>query len=346
MLGSNEIRTCRPGLALLVATVAGLCAASSPAQTTTVAPPAIIELPQRLAGPPVESVPLPSAEPFARLGETPLTDPPLLPTPRYGANAYRADDYADWTPQLLPDGLIYRSYLAGVKESRLATNFDYLDDFGWIWDITLGGRVGLFRFGSSDPVRPEGFQIDVEGSGQPRLNLEHDEDLIAADFRAGLPVTYGIGPWQTKLAYYHLSSHLGDEYMLANPGFRRVNYARDALVLGQSYYVTPDLRLYGEFDWAFYSDISEPWAFQFGVDYSPLAFNGARGAPFIALNGHLRQELNFSGNFVAQAGWQWRGLGRGRLLRIGAQYYNGLSNQYQLYNFFENKLGVGVWYDY
>lgn len=346
MMGPNGIRTCRLGRAISIATIVCACAADARAQTTTTVPPvnigpAIVELPQRMAGPPIEAPPPASYEPFTRLGET-----PLLPAPMYGANAYRPDTYVDWTPQLLPNGLIYRSYLAGQKESRMASEFGYQDNFGWIWDITLGGRVGLFRYGTSDEVRPQGFQIDMEGSGQPRLNLEHNEDLIAADFRAGLPVTYGIGPWQTKFAYYHLSSHLGDEYMLANTGFRRVNYSRDALVLGQSYYATPDLRLYAEVEWAFYCDVSEPWAFQFGVDYSPLVFNGARGSPFVALNGQLRQELNYSGNFVAQAGWQWRGLGRGQLLRMGAQYYNGLSNQYQLYNFFENRVGLGIWYDY
>ncbi len=256
------------------------------------------------------------------------------------------DTPADWTPQFLPAGLIYRAYLAGSKESRMATIFENQKNFGWIWDITLGGRVALFRFGTSDPVRPEGFEIDLEGSGQPRLNLSDEEDLIAADFRAGLPITYGIGRWQSKFGYYHLSSHLGDEYMLKNPGFRRVNYSRDCFVIGQSYYVTDDLRLYGEVGWAFYSDVSEPWELQFGIDYSPLMPIGWRGAPFAAVNGHLRQELNFSGNFVAQAGWQWRGGSNGQLLRIGVQYYNGLSNQYQLYNFFENKIGFGIWYDY
>ena len=100
----------------------------------------------------------------------------------------------------------------------MATIFENQKNFGWIWDITLGGRVALFRFGTSDPVRPEGFEIDLEGSGQPRLNLSDEEDLIAADFRAGLPITYGIGRWQSKFAYYHLSSHLGDEYMLKNRG--------------------------------------------------------------------------------------------------------------------------------
>ena len=259
---------------------------------------------------------------------------------------YRTDSYNDWSAQLLPEGLIYRSYLAGSKESRLASIIEYQDNFGMIWDITLGGRVGIFRFGSTDGVRPEGFQIDIEGSGQPRLDMNNNYDLVAADFRAGLPITYGIGPWSTKFAYYHLSSHIGDEYLLANPGFQRINFSRDALVLGQSYYLTDDVRLYGEAGWAFYSDVSQPWEFQFGIDYSPLCAPGLRGAPFAAFNAHLREELDFGGNLVAQAGWQWRGGDGGQLFRLGFQSYNGKSNQFELYDQFENKFGFGMWYDY
>ena len=258
---------------------------------------------------------------------------------------YDPDVMLDWTPQFLPAGLIYRSYLAGVKESRMATVFDSDYKNGWMWDITLGARVGLFRFGSTNPIRPEGFQIDLEGSAQPRLALEQNEDLQAVDFRAGLPITYGIGRWATKFAVYHLSAHAGDEYMVANPGFQRINYVRDEFVLGQSYYITDDLRLYGEVGWAFNADIAKPWEFQFGADYSPLA-HSKRGSPFAAINGYIRQEQNYSGNLVVQAGWQWRPWNDGKLLRAGVQYYNGKSNQFEFYDRFENKVGVGIWYDF
>jgi hypothetical protein len=365
--GQGCRRTRKP-LAIVIAALSVCAYVAVPAMSQTVAPPTgaaataapSVSLPGAApsyalgAGKTVEELPQRLSTSFGGvppLGQMPpappkVDDPTLLPAPQFGPNAYRYDDYQDWTAQLLPTGLIYRSYLAGVKEPRLGFTFDNIENFGWVWDITLGGRVGLFRYGPEDPVRPQGFEIDVEGAGMPRLNMEHDQDLIAADFRAGLPITYGIGNWQTKFAYYHLSSHLGDEYMIQNPTFRRVNYSRDCLVLGESYYVTPNLRVYAEAGWAFYSDVGEPWEFQGGVEYSPLVFNGLRGSPFAAFNAQSRQEQNFSGNIVAQAGWQWRGKGRGQLFRVGVQYYNGESNQFQLYDQFENKFGLGMWYDY
>jgi hypothetical protein len=252
-----------------------------------------------------------------------------------------------WTDQWLPEGLIYRSYLAGDREPRLRSFMFNKPGYGWLWDITLGGRVALYRYGTTNTYNPEGFQIDMEGAALPRLDFEHDMNMVSTDFRAGLPITYGIGQWKYKTGYYHLSSHLGDEQMLSFPGLdQRYNYARDCLMLGVSYYATPEWRLYVEADWAFYADVAQEWEFQFGTEYSPAAPTGSHGAPFFAMHGHLREEINFSGNLVVQTGWAWRNGPGAKLFRLGLEYFNGLSDQYQFWNQFEEKLGFGIWYDY
>lgn len=257
-----------------------------------------------------------------------------------------SDEPWDW--QILPTGIVYKSYLASQKDSRFATQFNHIPerDDHTFWEPTLGARVGLLRFGDQNPVLPQGFQIDAEGSAQTRLNLSDDVDVTSVDFRGGLPLTYGYGPWRLKFGYYHLSSHLGDEFLLKNPNYPRLNFARDVLILGGAYHLTDDLRIYAEIGWAFYTDVSEPWEVQFGIDYAPTAPTGIRGAPFFAINGHLRQELDFSGNFTVQAGWAWRSAQNGSLLRMGGQYFNGASWQYSFYNHFEQQLGLGVWYDF
>ncbi|GAB6166061.1 hypothetical protein JCM19992_20610 [Thermostilla marina] len=255
----------------------------------------------------------------------------------------REDSY-HW--QVLPDGLIYRSYLAGVKESRFASQWMHERDWGWMWDIALGGRVGIFRYGTGDSFRPEGFQVDIEGAGLPRLDMEHENDVISADFRFGIPITFGTRQWQTKFAYYHLSSHLGDEFLLRFPGTRRLNYSRDVLVLGESWYPIDELRLYAEMGWAFSSDGgSKPWEFQFGVEYTPAVPGDAIGAPFVAVGSHLREEVDFGGNLVVQTGWMWLAPA-GHMFRMGMQYFVGQSEQFEFYDQYEEKLGLALWYDY
>lgn len=252
----------------------------------------------------------------------------------------------EWCWQILPSGIIYSSYLAGTKESRFSLHLFHADHDGWLFDGTLGARVGLLRFGDRNPYRPEGFQIDAEGSGQVRLDIPEERDVRAVDFRAGVPLTYGVGPHRWKFGYYHLSSHVGDEFLLKNPGFTRMNYSRDVLVLGYAYYLTDMLRIYGEAGWAFYSDVCKEWEFQFGLDYSPAGPTGIYGAPFWAVNGHLRQEIDFSGVFTAQVGWAWKSDFSTAMLRTGLHYLNGQSNQLSFYNTHEHQIGWGLWYDF
>ncbi|MBX7166875.1 MAG: DUF1207 domain-containing protein [Pirellulales bacterium] len=270
-------------------------------------------------------------------------EPQLAPATHYFEPAAAEEP---WTSQVLPVGLIYRSYLAGTKEPRLAVQWFHEKDYGPYWDVTLGGRAGLWRYGTTDPAHPEGVQLDIEGAAFPRLDLDEERDLVAADFRGGFPLTYGRGPWQFKLAYYHLSAHLGDEFLLKNPGYTRINYSRDVVVYGTAFRPNNNWRFYGEAGWSFYEDVAEQWEFQFGAEYSPGQPSGLRGAPFMATNVHLHEEINYSGRFTFQAGWQWRGDGPGHLLRLGLHYLNGMSPQYELLGQNEEQIGAGLWFDF
>jgi len=283
---------------------------------------------------------------YHELSAGPAYDVIRPPTPATRAAAPPADD-CPWTRQWMPDGLIYRSYLAGVKEPRMASVWSREDDFGPVWDVALGGRLGLFRCGTTGAARPEGWQVDFEGAVFPRLDpVGESNPLIAVDFRAGFPLTYGCEPWHFKLAYYHISAHLGDEFLLVHPDLERINYTRDGVALGAGYYWTDALRLYSEAGCALgYMGGAKPWEFQFGADFSP-PHTTMRGSPFAAVNGHLREEVNFGGNLVVQLGWQWRQGASGRVSRLGLQYYNGMNEQYQFFDDYENKLGFGLWLDY
>ncbi len=162
----------------------------------------------------------------------PLWDSICKP-PSQGQNALAYGPNADlpWSWHALPTGLMYRSYLAGVKEPRLGTMWmsdsrigphhdTRLDtgEVGTVWDSNLGGRVGILRYGTPNGYRPEGFQVDLAGSAQPRLNpYGSSTPLLACDYIVSLPVTYARGAWQFKTGYNHLSSHMGDELLVNNP---------------------------------------------------------------------------------------------------------------------------------
>ncbi len=254
-----------------------------------------------------------------------------------------------WTWSILPEGLLYSPELANLREPRLGSQLVHERTHGWYWDASVGARVGLLRYGDDCDAlwpKPQGWQLEIEGGAFPRLDLEHNEDITSVDFRGGLLATTRQGPMEVKFGFYHISSHIGDEYTIRNPTFQRLNYVREALVLGMAVYLNPSLRLYYDAGWSFQEDGgAQPWEFQVGADFCSPEPTGPGGAPFFAVNGHLRQENNFGGNVSVQTGWQWRGR-NGHLLRVGMQYFNGMSEQCQFYNVFEEQIGGGLWYDF
>jgi hypothetical protein len=252
-------------------------------------------------------------------------------------------DTGEWHWDALPQGLIYRSYLAGLKEPRMYLAIVGVVDQAWFVDMTVGGRVGLVRYGNGSEVNPEGFQFDFETATMGRLDVREDVDLSSADLRVGGLLSHRIGDARLKLGYYHLSSHVGDEYLIAHPDFERINYSREALVVGVEYFITSAVMPYAEVEWGMRVDGgSEPWKFQLGVDVSP-AYGG--WAPFFAVNGHLRQEVDFSGNFVMQTGIQYR-RAWGQRIRAGGQYVSGKDAQFSFFENSETNAGFALWYDF
>jgi hypothetical protein len=343
---------------------AALPTASTNPYPTTVGEPVVTQWPTQFAPPPMAAVPVnPNAAPTSASWIVPGDPAAAACDPNIGyvdANVYCGDapfpgeGYMagvddPWTWQPLPLGIIYRSYWAGVHEPRMGIQLIRMTNTGEsFWDPTVGARVGLLRYGNTDALHPQGWQLDVEGAALPRLTLDNVRDLEAVDFRGGVPLTYGVDNWQFKLAYYHLSSHLGDEYAINHPGSldERINYVRDSAVFGASYYAVPELRLYAEAGYAINATGgAEPWEFQFGTEWSKAGPTDARGTPFLALNGYLREELNFGGDFTAEAGWLWRNQ-IGQTLRLGAFYFNGKSSQFQTFDKFEEQIGAGLWYDF
>jgi hypothetical protein len=254
---------------------------------------------------------------------------------------------AYWQWRLLPEGVVWQSYWASAHESRIA-GIPFADQHGTAYlDVALGGRASLVRYGTAGPGRPLGAELQIEGAAFPRLNLDENWDLEATDFRFGLPLVYGRERWEAKFSYYHLSSHMGDELAIREMALaERINYSRDALVAALAFYPLPAWRWYAEAGWSFHYDGgAEPWELQFGVDVAKPGPTGWSGEPFFAINGHLREEYDFGGHVVFQAGWLWRGDST-RTTRVGFHYLNGKTNQLEFFDYFEEQIGGGVWYDF
>ena len=252
-----------------------------------------------------------------------------------------------WTWQLFPDGLMYKSYIAGEKEPRISNSILLQSGGRTLWDTTLGWRVGLIRFGTSRAIQPEGFQLDVEGGTFFRALPGGGNDLQSMDLRIGIPLTWREGPFQAKVSAYHIESHVGDDFLLKNPGYIPNGYSRTALVAGLGYFVLDSLRLYSEVGWSVSgSGGDRPWEWQSGLEWSSPDPTGLRGSPYFAANVSLREATHGSGSVNVMAGWQWRRSQSDHYFRAGLQYFNGKNNQYSFLQDTQQLFGFGVRYDY
>ena len=107
----------------------------------------------------------------------------------------------------------------------------------------MAGAWGYCATATAPVSVPKDYQADVEGAAYIRQDLTQNSDVDGYDFRIGFPVTYGWDRWLFKVAWYHTSSHLGDEFELKHPTIPRINYSRNAIVWGLSYYLTDDIRV-------------------------------------------------------------------------------------------------------
>ncbi len=249
--------------------------------------------------------------------------------------------------QMLPDGLLWRSYLAAPHEPRISTVLFRTSDQNNYWDATLGGRVGLVRYGTLGALQPRGWQWDVEGAVMTRLDLGHAEDVVSMDYRFGTEITRSEGPWAMKFGYFHISSHVGDEFLERNPSFTRLNYVTESFIFGVSRMLSDAVRLYGETAYAYHiAGGADRYQFQMGAEYSPRATYSKRGAPFAAINMDVREAVDFDPAVNFQAGWQWKGGLSGQSLRLGIELYDGHSTQFQFFDETQRHIGVGAWFDY
>lgn len=300
---------------------------------------------------PETSVPktrLPSWDDQQVTSASPLISSHEFSAPQFSASQLASSACCRPVHEVLPAGLLYRSYIASPHEPRMSSTLLYdVSAKAFRWDSTLGGRFGVYRRNAPPNLNLDAWQIDVEGAVMVRLDPEEKMDLESSDYRFGLIWTGRRDNIGFKAGYYHISSHVGDEFLIKNPTFERINYVRESLIVGTFLQATPEVKVYIE---AAYGVVatggSKPFHLQYGAEYVRLASRPNRPAPFAAFNFLHRQEMDYQAGITLMTGWQWTGVNSGHSLRLGFQYFNGPTNQFEFLDRYDNQAGMGVWFDY
>lgn len=243
----------------------------------------------------------------------------------------------------LPERELFAPLIADPRQPRFSMSYQYYrtprDSFNAA-SVAFGEYFGLAQgsFGARGTS-----QIGVQGAVFALFNLDAaSSDLVNADYWIGLPWSFRHGPWSYQVKLYHQSSHLGDEFLLGNPGVNRVNLSYEE-IKGLVSYEWEQWRVYGGGGYILHSepDLKRKRA-QAGVEY--LWPRAVRGLDFIAaVDAQLSEELDWKSGLSAQAGFEFRGESQHRV-RLMLEHFDGHSPNGQFYRERLRYTGLGLYF--
>ena len=244
---------------------------------------------------------------------------------------------SDW----FPEGLSYRHPLADPRAPVTGVRFqlpiETEDNFKI--ENRLATHLSIWRK-SNEPVS---FEVQAEGGAFGRFDFNENWDMDGVDFRFGFPIVSRAGPLALKLHPWHMTSHLGDEY-IERTGRKRFVYARNEIALGFSWDLTADgeSRVYGEGGYALSrGDVNEPWRFMAGVETVGRHLGPDWPETFAALNLTSFEEQDWGIQFNLEAGVWLRPEKSHRGVRFSLGYFRGPSALTQFFTENEEYWSVG-----
>lgn len=245
----------------------------------------------------------------------------------------------------LPEQELFAPLLADPRQPRFSVSYLHYrsstNEFAAA-STAFGEYFGLASgvFGKSGSS-----QVGIQGGVFALFNLDApSSDLINADYWIGLPVSYRKGPWSYLLRIYHQSSHLGDEFILGNPGVNRVNLSYEDMKLLVSY-EWERWRLYGGGGYMLHSEPDlAPKHLQGGVEY--VRTRAAGRLSFIAAaDVQASEELDWRRSHSYQAGFELRS-GSPRRARLMLEHFRGHSPNGQFYRESLRYTGLGLYFGF
>ncbi|MBX9924079.1 MAG: DUF1207 domain-containing protein [Rhabdochlamydiaceae bacterium] len=213
--------------------------------------------------------------------------------------------------------------------------------------IALGDDFPFFRWRDVGPWHGA-LQIGIQGGIWSVFNFhdvphKNDEtcELVNTDYFGGIPLTYACDRWSFRLKVYHISSHLGDEFICNHPEYvyLRKNPSYEALEFLSSYQLSGSLRTYFGPGFILHSDKSFPmdtFYAKYGVELRILGhklyYHQLYGTPFLAIHMENWQVRDWNLDLFLKLGYELSKLsGLGRKMRIYLDYHHGYSYEGQFF---------------
>ncbi|CAF23299.1 DUF1207 domain-containing protein [Candidatus Protochlamydia amoebophila] len=238
-----------------------------------------------------------------------------------------------WLPEGPP---MFRPFLADPRQLTYSVGWRFNDraTVKNVIDVSFGDTLPIFRWCDIWKFRGD-LQLELEGGVWAIFDpLHKSAPLIDADYYVGIPITYAFGNWALRLRGYHISTHIGDEFLINHPHFDRRNPSIEAIDLSVSWQ-KEQIRLYGVLGWVCCQDDSfrvGPFYLETGLELrlSQLGYrdhcNRLYSEPFFGM--HFRYQSHFKKhiNQTYVLGWEWGKVsGIRRKFRLFLEYHDGYS---------------------
>ena len=277
-----------------------------------------------------------SRGPSARL-EEPAPEPPA---PAEGTETAKPPEPSR-TLFFAKGPLLYDPYIAAPRQSRTSVKLQMPVGRGRhpAFEATLGFDRSLVRWLSEDdPDRAT--EVQMEAAVFSRFDIHNQYDQDSSDYRFGFPVVFRDGDLAWKIHLYHLTSHLGDEFMVRT-GRKPIHYHLEELAGGVSWDATEGSRLYGEAGTAVYAG-PHTGNGRVQAGYEWVGKKWCSGlAPFFAVDLQARNDQSWNpGKDVAV------GLAYGRSALLSLDFYHGRDMQTQFKDEQVRYLSLGITFDF
>lgn len=250
-----------------------------------------------------------------------------------------------WFPQ---STVLFAPLVAAPREVKYSAAFRYGDKVigRYVAAVALGDDFPVFRW--KNVFRWCGdLQVGITGGVWAVFNFEdvhhNDElsELVNTDYYLGIPFTYAFDRWSFRLRIYHISSHLGDEWLVNHPEklVKRKNPSFEAIDFFSSYQVSKNVRLYFGPGVVIHSDDSfklKPLYVEYGAEFRFLGrnldYHRLYGTPFLAAHFEHWQTRHWGIDATVMLGYEWSKLqGIGRKMRIYIDGHKGFSEEGQFF---------------
>jgi hypothetical protein len=248
---------------------------------------------------------------------------------------------------VLPSGDLFKPLIADPKEPRFYLSYRIFKFGSDQTHAAVGGYgefFGLYRH--VDTCGGYSWQANFGGGAHAQFNLHAPSlDLVNTDYTVGFPFSFRRGSASFRLAIFHQSSHLGDEYLLHNNISERVELSYEAVEVIGSYEWTT-WRVYYGLDYIIHQGPTniKPAALQGGVEYYGTSELIGKGRPVGGWDLKSDQTHDWSLNSSVKVGLQFdSSIRNGHFIRVLAEGYKGFNPYGQFYVDRSMYAGIGVY---